>query len=88
MIGLGTGITSKAEFNKRAAKALKACKLTSPFITSMVTLIEAGESRPGGWPLSEKQQQGLYNAVHGQRRNITDKPLLDYAADRARGHDQ
>lgn len=86
MIGLGTDITEVAEFNRRAAKALRGVDFvpgswSKRFATDMIAAIDAGRT------LTEKQQQSLYNVVHKFRRQITDAVLKDFAASRAREAD-
>lgn len=80
MIGLGSSINDVAEFNRRALIALRGVKHTSSFIASMIGRLGAGV------PLTEREQQALYNTVHGYRRQITDKLLTDYASARAKGY--
>lgn len=85
-IGLGTAIDTSADFNRRAAVALKGVTFrpaswAKRFARDMTERIEKH------WPLSEKQQQWLYNLVHQHRAQISDKLVLDYAASRAQGAD-
>lgn len=80
VIGLGASIQDVAEFNRRALIALRAVKHTSSFITNMIRRLDAGV------PLTWREQQALYNTVHGYRRQITDKLLTDYASARAKGY--
>lgn len=86
MIGLGTSITDVAEFNRRAACALKGVTFLpgswdKRFARDMREAIEAGRD------LTDKQQQALYNVVHRYRRQIIDRLVTEYAAMRAKGAD-
>lgn len=86
MIGLGMRIETVAEFNRRAACALKGVTFKPDswqigFAKAAIASIDAGRE------LDAKQQQHLYNLVHRYSRQITDRLITDYAAQRAKGHD-
>ncbi len=83
-IGLGTAIGSEWEFNRRAAKALKAFEPQGPFdkqfCERIPKLIEAGAQ------LTEKQQITLYQVVNRYAGRIWDKQITDFAAVRIKEH--
>lgn len=85
-VGLGTGITELEEFNRRALIALQGVSFGHSGRAE--DIVAACRAR---WlhtqPLSEKQQQALYNIVHRYRGQITDRLVTEYAATHAKGAD-
>lgn len=86
MIGLGTEIRDVAEFNRRAAVALRGVSFAPDswqlnFAKAAIASITAGRE------LDPRQQQHLYNLVHRYRRHIHDRLVTEFAATRAKGHD-
>lgn len=86
MIGLGTGISTAAEFNRRAAIALRGVTFAPDsrqlaFARAVIASVAAGRA------LDAKQQQQLYNLAHRYRRHINDHLVTEFAALRAKGHD-
>lgn len=82
-IGLGSEL-SEAEFNRRAAKAIRPLLLpnSTGFLQTIAGMIDRGAT------LSPDQQKAFVTAVHRHRKDITDYAVRDYAATHARGHDQ
>lgn len=78
-------IRTVQDFNRRAVKALGVVTFghgnTQGVVDSFRRQVEME-------CVSEKMQQAIYNIVNRYRAQITEKALLDYAADRAKGHDQ
>jgi hypothetical protein len=81
VIGLGSGISGYTEFNRRARVALRGFDRLNPFLESIAGLLDRGRV------LTPKQQQAFINAIHQNRRQISDALLRDFAATHARGAD-
>lgn len=84
-IGLGTSITELEEFNRRAVLALKAVDFGS--FNQTRSVVTTFERQLATGVVSDKMQQAIFNIAHRYRRQITDRLVLDYAADRAKGAD-
>jgi hypothetical protein len=84
-IGLGMRIESAAEFNRRVLPVLNGITWDGDelpeFIPTVVKLLRAGK------PLSDRQQQALYNTIHAFRRYVTDSMVKEFAASKAKGSD-
>jgi hypothetical protein len=80
-IGLGIGIGSVDEFNRRAVIALRGVSHSSEFLTNICARINLRQS------LSPDQQQGFINAVYRLSKKITDKLVQDYASSHAKGYE-
>ena len=84
MIGLGSGIADVAEFNRRAAIALRGVDVPdrSTFDQGFVRSISQRIDR--GLTLSNDQQLPLYRVIDRYRSQITDRALIDFAAERTK----
>lgn len=86
MIGLGSQLHTAADFNRRAAIALRGVTFKGDswqinFAKAAIASIDAVRE------LDRDQQQKLYNLVHRYRRHITDHLVTEFAAARATGAD-
>ena len=86
-IGFATQIEDVSEFNRRALVALNGVDFgdntTASDIVRSCRLLHGNRK-----PLSEAQQKMLIFIVHCYRSQITDRLVTEYAARKARGHDQ
>ena len=85
-IGFGSELQTVAEFNRRAAIALRAVSFKPEsqqlkFAKTAIAAVDAGVD------LDKHQQQKLFNLVHRYRRHITDHLVTEFAAMRAKGAD-
>lgn len=85
MIGLGTGINSVEEFNRRAQIALK--DVNFGHFNSSESVFQGFQIQLARGAVSPKMQQAIFNIVHRVRKQISDKLVTDYAAVRAKGAD-
>lgn len=85
MIGAGTQINDVAEFNRRAAIALKGVDFGH--YNSSQRVVDTFYAQHARGAVSEKMQLAIYNIVHRYKRQITDQLVKDYAAQRAKGAD-
>ena len=81
MIGMGMRIESIAEFNRRAAIALRGVEISEPFLVKMAAMLRLNQQ------LSAAQQSAFIKGVHRYRAKITDRMVTDYAARHAREAD-
>jgi hypothetical protein len=84
MIGLGTSITDVAEFNRRAAIALRGVTFGQGNGERVVAEFQRQQA---AGQVSEKMQQAIFNIIHRFRRQISDQMVTTYAALRAEGAD-
>lgn len=84
MIGLGSQIDDVAEFNRRAAIALRGVSVGQGHGERVVAEFQRQQAAGA---VSEKMQQEVYNIVHRFRRQVSDQMVTTYAALRAKGAD-
>lgn len=82
-IGLGLRLDDQAEARRRAACALRGLRLDDGhplrgFVANMLACLA------GDRPLSPDQERAIYRVLLANRAQITDRLLLEYAAERAR----
>lgn len=85
MIGHGTEITDVAEFNRRAEISLR--EISFPLQSQGPGVVAEFRRQSLAGSVSPKMQQAIYNIVHRFRRQISDKLVVDYASERARGYE-
>lgn len=81
MTGLASSIGSVAEFNRRAARALKAVDGGDyeGWVHAMVRELDRGGD------LDAKRQQQVYRTVLRYRREVSDRLVIEYAELNVRG---
>lgn len=84
MIGLGMRITDVAEFNRRAAIALRGVRFLPGGWDKRFAVDMCQQLHRGAIP-SEKQQRRLTELVHRYRRQISDDLVREFAAEQAGG---
>lgn len=85
MIGLGTGISSVVEFNRRAFVALLGVAFSGQ-IAHKEFIVLSRLKYESHCTLSPEQQQRLYQIVRSYRHQITDQLVIDYATDHTKGY--
>lgn len=85
MIGLGSNIQTVDEFNRRAEVSVREINFPPQSRDPGVIAEFRRQSLAGN--VSDKMQQAVFNIVHRYRKQISDKLVVDYASERAKGSD-